>query len=63
MKMTLIIRSKIREVVKRIDPQEEVSSIAADVGDTLELVVEDILRKAVDRAKKNQRRTLLARDL
>ncbi|MEK6872322.1 MAG: histone-like protein [Nanoarchaeota archaeon] len=61
--MTLIIRSKIREVVKRIDPQEEVSSIAADVGDTLELVVEDILRKAVDRAKKNQRRTLLARDL
>ena len=46
MKMTLIIRSKIREVVKRIDPQEEVSSIAADVGDTLELVVDDILRKA-----------------
>jgi len=61
--MTLIIRSKIREVVKKIDPQEEVSSIASDVGDELEKIIEEILRKGVDRARKNQRRTLLARDL
>ncbi|MEN9625863.1 MAG: hypothetical protein RL557_191 [archaeon] len=59
----IIVRSKIKEIVKKIDPQEEISSIGSDVGDELERIAGDILRKGIERAKKNQRRTLLARDL
>ena len=59
----IIVRSKIKEIVKKIDPQEEISSIGSDVGDELERIAEELLRKGVERAKKNQRKTLLARDL
>ncbi len=59
----IIVRSKIKEIVKKIDPQEEISSIGSDVGDELEKMTEEILRRGIDRAKKNQRRTLMARDL
>lgn len=59
----IIVRTKIKEIVKKIDTENIINNISADVGDGLDGIVEEILKKAVDRAKKNQRKTLLARDL
>jgi hypothetical protein len=59
--MGLIIRSKIREAVKKIEP--EITSVAEEVETELEKKVEELLIKGTKRAKANQRRTLLARDL
>ncbi len=59
----LIIKSNIKKVVKEIDKEENVPNVAGDVAEELNKKVIEILEKAVDRAKKNQRRTLYARDL
>ncbi|MBS3093407.1 NFYB/HAP3 family transcription factor subunit [Candidatus Pacearchaeota archaeon] len=59
----IVVRSKIKEIIKKIDPEETVNNIAADIGDTLDKMVEEILQKGIDRARKNQRKTLLSRDL
>ena len=59
----IIVRSKIKEIVKKVDSENIVTNVSAEVGDELNRVTEEILRKAVERAKKNQRKTLLARDL
>jgi len=59
--MSLIIKSKIRETVKRIDPS--ITSVAEEVEKELERKVEGMIRKGIERAKANQRKTLLARDL
>jgi histone H3/H4 len=59
----LIIKSKIREVVKKLDIEGSVTSVAEEVETELERKVEGMLRKGIQRAKANQRRTLLARDL
>ncbi|MFA5856186.1 MAG: hypothetical protein WC867_02440 [Candidatus Pacearchaeota archaeon] len=59
----LIIKSKIREVVKKLDSEGSVTSVAEEVETELERKVEGMLRKGIERAKANQRRTLLARDL
>ena len=59
----IIVRTKIKEIVKKIDNEHIINNISAEVGDALDKIVEEILNKAIDRAKKNQRRTLLARDL
>lgn len=61
--MTLIVKSNIRKVVKELDKENAVSSIAEEVGTALEKKVEDILEEAIQRAKANKRRTLQARDL
>lgn len=62
--MTLIVKSNIRKVVKEIQGKDEqISSVAEEVGLELEKKVEDILRDGIKRAKLNQRRTLQARDL
>ena len=61
--MVLIVKSNIKKVVRELDKNNEVSSVAEEVGMELEKVVEDILVKAIERAKKNHRRTLHARDL
>ncbi|MBS3078785.1 hypothetical protein J4218_01560 [Candidatus Pacearchaeota archaeon] len=61
--MTLIIKSKIREVVKKLDNDNQITSVAEEVEKELERKVEGMLRKGIERAKANQRRTLLARDL
>jgi len=53
--MGLIIKSKIREIVDL--------SVSDEVERELEKKVEDILKKAEERAKANQRRTIFARDL
>ena len=61
--MTLIIKSKIREVVKKLDNEGTITSVAEEVEIELEKKVEEMLSKGISRAKANQRRTLLARDL
>ncbi|HLC86902.1 MAG TPA: histone-like protein [Candidatus Nanoarchaeia archaeon] len=61
--MALIIKSNIRKVVKELDKEGKVPNVAEEVGLALEKVVEETLRKAIERAKANQRRTLQARDL
>ncbi|MCK4552749.1 NFYB/HAP3 family transcription factor subunit [Candidatus Pacearchaeota archaeon] len=61
--MTLIVKSNIKKVVKELDKENAVSSVAEEVGIALERKVEEILRDAIERAKDNKRRTLQARDL
>ncbi len=61
--MVLIVKNNIRKVVKELDKENAVSSVAEEVGLELERKVEDILEKAINRAKANGRRTIQARDL
>lgn len=61
--MALIIKSNIRKVVKELDEENAVSSVADEVETALDQKVEEILAKAIERAKANQRRTIQARDL
>ena len=61
--MALIIKSNIRKVVKELDKENVVSSVADEVGIAMERRVEEMLDKAIERAKANKRRTLQARDL
>jgi len=59
----LIVKNNIKHAVREIDKEGEVGNIAGDVSVELQKKVEEILEKAVGRAKKNNRRTLYARDL
>jgi len=59
----LIIKSNIKKVIKELDKENSVSSVAEEVGRALDRKVEDILTEAIKRAKANGRRTLQARDL
>ena len=61
--MGLIVKSNIKKVVKDLDKEGSVSSVAEEVGIALERKVEELLTEAIKRAKANQRRTLQARDL
>ena len=61
--MALIVKSNIKKVVKELDKDNSVSSVAEEVGPALEKKVENLLIDAVERAKSNKRRTLQARDL
>jgi len=61
--MSLIIKSNIRKVVKELDKEDAVSSIAEEVEMALERKIEEILIDAIKRVKANKRRTLQARDL
>ena len=53
--MALIVWSKVKKVVEM--------NVGEDVNLELEKKVEDILKKAQERAKANGRRTVYARDL
>jgi len=59
----LIVRNNIKKVVKELDKENKVPNVAEEVGTELEKVAREILSKAIERAKANQRRTLQARDL
>ena len=61
--MGLIIKSNIRKVVRNLDKENEITSVADEVEMELEKKAEDILREGIKRAKQNGRRTLQARDL
>lgn len=60
--MALIIKSNIRKVVRELDKENVISSVADEVETALERKVEDILAEGIKRAKLNGRRTLQARD-
>jgi len=53
--MGLIVKSKIRDCVEL--------NVGDEVARELDKKVEEILKKAEERAKANQRRTIYARDL
>lgn len=59
----IIVKSQIRRKVKELDADGSVQNVAEEVENALEHKVEEVLKKAIERAKANQRRTLLARDL
>jgi histone H3/H4 len=61
--MVLIVKSNIRKVVKELDKENAISSVADEVGTVLERKVEEVLRAGIERAKANKRRTLQGRDL
>jgi histone H3/H4 len=62
--MAIIVKSNIKKLVKDLQGnQEEITSVAEEVGFELERKVEDLLLKGIERAKQNKRRTLHARDL
>ena len=61
--MGLIIKANIRKVVKDLDKENSISSVADEVETALERKVEDILADGIKRAKLNGRKTLQARDL
>ena len=53
--MALVIKNNIRKYVEL--------AVSDEVEQELEKKVEDILKKAEERAKTNQRKTIFARDL
>ena len=59
----IIVKSQIRKKVKDLDEENVIGNVANEVEEELEIKINEILIKAIDRAKKNQRKTLLARDL
>ena len=59
----IIVKSQIRKKVKELDEENVIGNVANEVEEGLEIKVNEILIKAIERAKKNQRKTLLARDL
>ena len=61
--MSIIVESNIRKVVKDLDKEDAISSVADEVETALERKVEDILAEGIKRAKANNRKTLQARDL
>ena len=63
LKMSLIVRSNIRKVVKDLDKENAVTGVADEVGLALERKVEEILLDGIKRARANGRKTLQARDL
>jgi histone H3/H4 len=61
--MGLIVKSNIKKVVKELDKENAIGSVAEEVEMAMERKVEDMLFEAIKRAKANKRRTLQARDL
>ena len=62
--MALVIKSNIKKAVKELQREnEEVTSVADEVGAALERKIEEVLRDAIRRAKENKRRTLQGRDI
>jgi histone H3/H4 len=61
--MGIVIKSQIRPLIKELDKENAISSVADEVATALDKKVEDILVNAIERAKANKRRTIQARDL
>jgi len=61
--MALIVKSNIRKVVKELDKENVISSVADEVSTALERKTEELLLDAIKRAKANNRKTLQARDI
>ena len=59
----LIKANNIKKTVEEIDKEKNITSVAGDVALELNKKVEEIISEGIKRAKANNRRTLLARDL
>ena len=59
----LIVKDNIKSAIKELDKENSISSVAGDVSVELQKKVDDILENAIKRARANNRRTLLGRDL
>ena len=59
----LVIKNNIKKAVQELDKEGKITSVADEVASALALKVEEILRDAIRRAKQNNRKTLLARDI
>jgi len=59
----IVVKSQIRKKVKELDKEKVIGNVAEEVEEALDKKVEEILGKAIERAKANQRKTLQARDL
>ena len=57
------MKKKSKKVVKDLDKEDAIGSVAEEFEIELEKKVEDLLVEAIKRAKANKRRTLQARDL
>ena len=54
--MSIIVKSKIKEIAGDFN-------VAGDVAEALNTKVEQLIRDAAERAKANNRKTLMAKDL
>lgn len=59
----LIKANNIKQTVEELDKEKNITSVAGDVALELNKKAEEILAEGIKRAKANNRRTLLARDL
>lgn len=59
----LIKKNNIKEAVKEIDKEGNISSVGSDFSIELQKKIEELIERAVARASLNNRRTLLGRDL
>ena len=59
----LIKENNIKKVIENLDKEKTITSVAGDVAIELEKKIEDIISSGIKRAKANNRRTLLGRDL
>lgn len=59
----IIIKNNIRKIVKELDEDKIINNVSEEVEEALDKKIRDDLKKAILRAKANQRRTLFARDL
>ena len=59
----LIIKNNIKSAVEELDKEKSITSVAGDVALELQKKVDELLVNAIKRAKSNNRRTLLGRDL
>ena len=59
----IIIKNNIKKAIEEFDKEKAISSVAGDVAIELEKKVEEVIINGIKRAKANNRRTLLGRDL
>ncbi len=59
----LIIKNNVKAIVKELDKENSISSVSSDVAKELEKKALEIVEKGIERARKNNRRTLSGRDL
>ncbi len=59
--MSLIVKSKVKEYLEQAAGEKV--SMAGDLPDALEEKVKQLLEEAVRRAKANNRKTVMAKDL
>jgi len=59
----LIVKNNLKAAVKELDRENSITSISGDVAIELQKKVDKLLEDGIKRAKANNRRTLLGRDL